>query len=845
MFWLVSQILGWVLLGALAGGLIGWALQCRKCAHETEGLRKSLAKAYNDKQVVEPDEYRVSGGINNIGSSSLINAEKYSILVNQLEAEKEEVAGLKAKLALAGATGQAEPKQVLAGLSSDAGKSDLPARDGQLTWRNRYLESRVRFLENKVTDLESVPIDHNQSVEIDSSYVQNTISASDAVENSDTQQVLNDFDSIDLELPQDAFLEDLSAATLSGVDDPKISMDVNFIEQPSTNRKSHETSEESNLSPKESDDELVDVQSLIWRNRYLEGRVRYLEEDFPDEEPANTSTMVDVSDIRETAGTDLDTIADSQRIRSASVQSSEVDAEVERLRWRARYLEGRVRFLEENLAESELRLQKNSISPVLESIETSSSKLERSNKDRSQWRNDYLAEKLRYVQETESPENSTLQNVTNTERQGIEVAPNNDRPKWREAYLKERIRYGEEVLGTANLQSSPVREYVTDIEMDRLRWRSRYLEERLKFVQNELEEMKATKIRVRSSFVGNAAKQSNSDDSKLRTALARLKWREQYNQALNERLVSRLETQITERTVQAETSSTDELEVNRLAWKNRYLRSRIKFLEENLESSDRNALQLNEELKHLKSSLLQIESSDTGYGDESETTRLKWRNSYLMGRIGYLEEGKTDQSFVQPAPNEKPGDALDNIEALSEFRASRSFVGREIIEGEDTEISLNLTSELNSKREEKPKRKRSSRKRTERKARKTTKKTTVVETTSNADAFQESFQTSEYFVEGDSATGRPAYLSQPILGTQDDLREIAGVGPKIETILHDLGIFHFYQIAAWTRKEVEWVDNYLTFKGRIDRENWIDQSKKLARGEETDGQRKYRSGKHV
>jgi len=63
----------------------------------------------------------------------------------------------------------------------------------------------------------------------------------------------------------------------------------------------------------------------------------------------------------------------------------------------------------------------------------------------------------------------------------------------------------------------------------------------------------------------------------------------------------------------------------------------------------------------------------------------------------------------------------------------------------------------------------------------------------------------------------------------DDLKKISGVGPKIEGILHELGIFHFDQIAAWNAGHVAWVDDYLKFKGRIRRENWIAQAKKFAK----------------
>ena len=64
----------------------------------------------------------------------------------------------------------------------------------------------------------------------------------------------------------------------------------------------------------------------------------------------------------------------------------------------------------------------------------------------------------------------------------------------------------------------------------------------------------------------------------------------------------------------------------------------------------------------------------------------------------------------------------------------------------------------------------------------------------------------------------------------DDLKLISGVGPKLEGTLNSLGIFTFAQVASWKKAEREWVDGYLKFKGRIDRDDWIKQAKALAKG---------------
>ena len=66
--------------------------------------------------------------------------------------------------------------------------------------------------------------------------------------------------------------------------------------------------------------------------------------------------------------------------------------------------------------------------------------------------------------------------------------------------------------------------------------------------------------------------------------------------------------------------------------------------------------------------------------------------------------------------------------------------------------------------------------------------------------------------------------------TPDDLTEISGVGPVIVKKLHALGVTTFAQIAAWTKEDIADMDDKLNFKGRIDRDEWLKQAAKLAKG---------------
>ena len=91
---------------------------------------------------------------------------------------------------------------------------------------------------------------------------------------------------------------------------------------------------------------------------------------------------------------------------------------------------------------------------------------------------------------------------------------------------------------------------------------------------------------------------------------------------------------------------------------------------------------------------------------------------------------------------------------------------------------------------------------------------------------------------------KPKQLTAARGGTADDLKMIKGVGPKLEALLHKLGFFHFDQVASWGADEVAWVDQNLEgFKGRVSRDNWVQQAKVLAEGGDTEfSQRAQKEG---
>ena len=97
--------------------------------------------------------------------------------------------------------------------------------------------------------------------------------------------------------------------------------------------------------------------------------------------------------------------------------------------------------------------------------------------------------------------------------------------------------------------------------------------------------------------------------------------------------------------------------------------------------------------------------------------------------------------------------------------------------------------------------------------------------------------------EPSSGGKQPETLSAARNNAPDDLKQIKGVGPKLEGVLHSMGFYHFDQIAAWGPDEIAWADqNLVGFKGRVSRDDWVPQAKTLAEGGTTEFSKKVKKG---
>jgi len=84
---------------------------------------------------------------------------------------------------------------------------------------------------------------------------------------------------------------------------------------------------------------------------------------------------------------------------------------------------------------------------------------------------------------------------------------------------------------------------------------------------------------------------------------------------------------------------------------------------------------------------------------------------------------------------------------------------------------------------------------------------------------------------GSDGGSKPDALSAPRKEGADDLKLIKGVGPKLEAELHEMGYYHFDQIAKWSDAEVAWIDqNVQGIRSRASRDDWTGQAAALASG---------------
>ncbi|OCL89310.1 hypothetical protein [Arcobacter porcinus] len=102
----------------------------------------------------------------------------------------------------------------------------------------------------------------------------------------------------------------------------------------------------------------------------------------------------------------------------------------------------------------------------------------------------------------------------------------------------------------------------------------------------------------------------------------------------------------------------------------------------------------------------------------------------------------------------------------------------------------------------------------------------------NKDIFEEKkVRINPIFNKNASLDFKPSLLSSS--SRKDKFTKIKGIDEELEARLYDLGVYQYDQIAFWTSKNCEWVENFLGITGYIKENQWLEQAKILRTGRET------------
>jgi predicted flap endonuclease-1-like 5' DNA nuclease len=83
-------------------------------------------------------------------------------------------------------------------------------------------------------------------------------------------------------------------------------------------------------------------------------------------------------------------------------------------------------------------------------------------------------------------------------------------------------------------------------------------------------------------------------------------------------------------------------------------------------------------------------------------------------------------------------------------------------------------------------------------------------------------------------SGSKNLLTEAAYGKPDDLKLIKGVAGVLEKMLHNIGVYYFWQVADWSAEDIAYADRQLeVFKGRIERDHWVDQCREFAKRTES------------
>ena len=323
-------------------------------------------------------------------------------------------------------------------------------------------------------------------------------------------------------------------------------------------------------------------------------------------------------------------------------------------------------------------------------------------------------------------------------------------------------------------------------------------------LESEATETQNGFVAAGAAAVGAVAGAALSDDheAELTQLRDRNAWLEERVGALESDISS---MQSAPKVAAAQETEADRILAEKAAWKAAYLDSRVEALEEKL-IAQTNAAPTEDPKASVEDVIApRVEPETPSKTDlDEELANLRWRNRYLEGRLAYFEEKPEDAAEAE----ELAGDDSESDEAPEPDAAPEpeDAVTTEVADQADVSDEAEETS-LNSEED----------------VTETEVQDDVAEALEDADEADEKVHPSDAILAQLDGI-QPVQISRPKDGG-DDLTKITGIGPRIGEVLNGLGIWTFAQIADWEPENETWVENHLSFKGRVSRENWVGQAK--------------------
>ena len=357
MVWLVTHIWLSIAIAALLGLILGWALRgirfsggARRAMVERDialtelgQVRGELDSLYAAQRTGEAAQPSAGGALQ---ADFAAQAEKLESLEAQLAASRTELEDVKAdskkKLLAATAAAAAVAGTGAAVVAGRADDSETPqkldagvnAGHAQVEWRNRYLESRVRSLETSLSNQSETPDVEEPPVEDQSERVTELEMQTDTLE-----RQIKDLES---QLEEANSKEHSVVAGVAGA-----AAGAGAVIAGQAAAQDDATSAE----PVDT----TDLDKMTWQNEYLRQRIAFMEENGLGERAQDAQDGQDANESEAVAPVLAPEPVESEPVEpepveevspEAEAETADIEQELARLRWRNRYLEGRLAYID-------------------------------------------------------------------------------------------------------------------------------------------------------------------------------------------------------------------------------------------------------------------------------------------------------------------------------------------------------------------------------------------------------------------------------------------------------------------------------------------------------------------